>query len=145
MREGVGGRGGKGGCLGTEAPCRMRSCQMEPLQLFIRAGGPGGGGCCSRRMLKTASQATHLCSWGSLYGMKHGNPPASRGMRDRNKEWNTEGNKRQTNRGKWEVYEASDSRYWDQNFLSFQCRPRWNQNAAFQRRRRQKNAEPSRW
>lgn len=31
-----------GGCLGTAVPCRMRRCQMKPLQLFIRTGGPGG-------------------------------------------------------------------------------------------------------
>lgn len=39
MREGKGKGGGR---LGTAALCRMRSCQMEPPQLFIRAGGPGG-------------------------------------------------------------------------------------------------------
>lgn len=42
---GVGDGGvGVGGCLGTEAPCQMSGCQMDPLQLFIRAGGPGGTG-----------------------------------------------------------------------------------------------------
>lgn len=30
-----------GVCLGPEAPCQMRSRQMDHLQLLIRVGGPG--------------------------------------------------------------------------------------------------------
>lgn len=56
-----------GMCLGTEAPCQMRSCQMDRLQLFIRPGGPGAvtaPGEWFKKKKKKANQTTHLCSWG---------------------------------------------------------------------------------
>lgn len=55
-----------GMCLGTEAPCQMRSCQMDRLQLFIRPGGPGAVAAPGEWLKKTKkkNQTTHLCSWG---------------------------------------------------------------------------------
>lgn len=75
-----------GMCLGTEAPCQMRSCQMDRLQLFIRPGGPGAVTAPGEwfKKKKKSEPDNPSVQLRSHYGIRHTDPPASRST------WNRE-------------------------------------------------------